>query len=291
MTTKVRLNQHNIEFVAKPDQTVLDAALENGVNLQYGCSNGRCGDCKAELIEGEVSVKDNLFDGELAEGEILTCCTVPENDLVINAYYIPELDHIERQTAPAKVDTFTLLNDDVMQIVLRIPPRVKFDYLPGQYLDLLWNGEKRSYSIAQAKVQESRIELHIKKVEDGVFSRFFFNEMKTEQLFRIHGPLGTFFLKDGNSPLIFLCTGTGFAPIKALLEDVIEKNISREIFIYWGARYRQDLYSSLPQNLADKVENIHFYPVLSREAEEADTFFNGYVQDAVLQNNKDISMF
>lgn len=290
---KVFLNELNIDFPVMSDQTILDAALNHGVTLQHGCSNGRCGDCRAKLIKGDVEVKNNLFEGSLKANEILTCCSVPKSDIVVNAEYFPELNDIKRQTVPVKVDSLELLSENVLKIVLRMPPRVKFDYLPGQYLDFLWNGKKRSYSIAQEKPLENKIELHIKKVEGGVFSELFFQQIQIEQLFRINGPLGTFFLRNNEKPLIMLCTGTGFAPIKSLLEQIVDLGSTKDIYIYWGGGYWSDLYSQLPKDLAETFENIHFFPVLSREADTntSSTFFSGYVQDAVLQHHKDICNF
>tara|TARA_R110001592_G_scaffold204590_1_gene454695 strand:+ start:790 stop:1788 length:999 start_codon:yes stop_codon:yes gene_type:complete len=292
----IHLETSDVSFPAKEGQTILDAALANDINLEYSCSNGRCGKCKAQLIKGSVNQLDSSYSLALLENEVLTCRAIPAEDLILKANYFPELAHIKRKTLPSKVDSFTLVSPDVMKLVLRIPETANFDFLSGQYIDITWNGCKRSYSIASAKVLENKFELHIKKVKDGFFSNFLFNDLKVNQLIRFHGPLGTFFLKESNSPIIFLCTGTGFAPVKSIIEHLLDSGSKRKVYIYWGARTAEDLYSKLPEEWANKNNHINFIPVLSRSAanssEEGLLNTKGkYVQDAVIEHHKNLNEF
>lgn len=294
MSKTVRLIPSEIEFIVNAGQTVLEAAIYNNINLEYSCSNGQCGQCKAELIEGVVGGSGHLpnLPGniELKPNEILTCCSVAKTDLVINAEYSPELNDIERKTVPVKVDSFSLLSNDVINITFRLAPTAKFRFLPGQFIDLNWNGSKRSYSIASADVAANKIDLHIKKVDRGLFSEYLFNDLKDGQLFRINGPLGTFFLRETDSPLIFMCTGTGFAPVKSMVEHLINRSSNRLIYIFWGAKTSQDLYSDLPLIWSKQYSNITFVPVLSREQGETG-LGSKYIQNRVVDEHTDLAIY
>lgn len=282
----IHLEASDVSFPAQEKQTILAAALANDINLEYSCSNGRCGKCKAQLLKGTVDHIDSSFSQALSKNEILTCRSIPSEDLIIKASYFPELAHIKRKTLPSKVDSFTLVSSDVINLVLRIPETANFDFLSGQYIDLTLNGSKRSYSIASAKVLDNKFELHIKKVENGLFSNVLFNELKINQLIRFHGPLGTFFLRDNNAPIICLCTGTGFAPVKSIIENLIASGSNRKVYIYWGGRTAEDLYSSLPEAWAKQYEHIKYIPVLSRTAAKVK-----YVQNVVIEHHQNLSEF
>ena len=263
MSKSIQLLPSNIEFQFSGSETILNAALSKNINLEYSCNNGQCGQCKAELLEGEVIVLEEMREQVALHGlvhnEILTCCTRPETDLKIQADYYDQLSHIVKKTIPAKVDSFEFVNDDVITIVLRLPPTSKFDFLSGQFIDLIWSGEKRSYSIANSNSIKNTVELHIKKVPGGLFSEHLFNNLKENMLFRINGPLGTFFLRESSSPVIFMCTGTGFAPVKAMVEKLIENSSKREVYIYWGGRTAKDLYSQLPDEWDKQYQNIKYF--------------------------------
>jgi CDP-4-dehydro-6-deoxyglucose reductase len=192
---------------------------------------------------------------------------------------------------PAKVEEFRVVNNDVLIMTLRLPPTSSFVFLPGQYIDLNWRDRKRSYSIASSQIHEKKIELHIKKVDGGSFSDSLFSELKNDQLFRFYGPLGTFFLREGAGPVIFLCTGTGFAPVKSMVESLIESGSERSIFIYWGCRFLDSIYSELPFLWAEQHSNIKFIPVLSREENTESSFEFGYVQQAVIKLHNDLHKF
>lgn len=291
MTNTVTLFDSDVQFTVEDGQTILDAALSSNINLGYSCSNGQCGECKSTLISGEVTPTNTEQYFTPAEVEILTCCSIPKTDITLKAEYYPELSDIERKTVPAKVNSFFSPTNDVVSLSLRIPPRANFRFLPGQYIDLSLNGQKRSYSIANSNSMNNEIELHVKKVEGGVFSSFLFGELAKEQLLRFYGPLGTFFLRDNDRPLIFICTGTGFAPIKSMVEYLISLGSDRKIHIYWGAQYRSDLYSELPSLWAKDFERIAFTAALSREEPLLDSEYSGYVQDAVVERHTDLSQF
>lgn len=294
MTINVQLLPSNVEFQLSGTETILNGALSKNINLEYSCNNGQCGQCKAVLVEGEVSVSDELREQVALHGldhnEILTCCTRAETGLKIQAGYYEQLSHIVKKTIPAKVDSFEYLNDDVLTMVLRLPPASKFDFLSGQFIDLIWAGEKRSYSIANSNSNKNTVELHIKKVPGGLFSEHLFNNLKENMLFRINGPLGTFFLRESISPVIFMCTGTGFAPVKAMVEKLIENSSNRDVYIYWGGRTTKDLYSQLPNEWDKKYPNIKYFPLYSRE-DKSVLEGTKYIQDLILTQHESLEGF
>lgn len=294
MNKSIRVLPSNVEFELSGRETILNAALSKNVNLEYSCNNGQCGQCKAILLEGNVSVVDELreqvIEHRLANNEILTCCTRAETNLKIQADYYEQLSHIVKKTIPAKVDSFEYVNDDVLIMVLRLPPASRFDFLSGQYIDLIWSGEKRSYSIANSNSNKNTVELHIKKVSGGLFSEHLFNNLKENMLFRINGPLGTFFLRESLAPVIFMCTGTGFAPVKAMVEKLIENSSNRDIYIYWGGRTSKDLYSRLPNEWDKQYPGIKYYPVCSREG-TSDLKSVRYVQDKVVSQHESLGEY
>ncbi len=293
MPKNVRLLPSKVEFNVQSGQTILEAALSENIYLEYSCSNGQCGECKALLLEGSVDPAAGRSTSKvsLSEGEILTCSAIPKSDLLLVAKYCKELSDLKRKITPSKVDGFELIGDDVLIITLRLPPNAGFEYLPGQYIDITWNGSTRSYSLAGCKVIENKIELHIKKVEGGVLSEFLFTDLNEGQMFRFFGPLGTFFVRESDSPIIFMCTGTGFAPVKAMVEALIETGSKRGIHIYWGGRNADALYSEQPNHWARIHENVSYTPVLSRSTEEEFAFFEGYCQEAVVQQHKNLESF
>jgi len=284
MPNIVRIMPTGIDFPCQEGQTILDAALSRDIALEYSCSNGRCGQCHANLLEGAVDRASYGENIELPPEGLLTCSSKPLTNIVIEAHYHPELQGIKRKMIPAKVEDIAFANSNVLVLTLRMPPSARFSFLSGQYIDLHHNGESRSYSIANAGVENNKIELHIKEVSGGLFSNFLFYSLTKGQLLRFFGPMGTFFLRDGDTRLIFLCTGTGFAPVKSMVENLIAINSSRSIHIYWGGREISDLYSDLPFIWAQRFDNIKFTPVVSREKPLPEDSVFGYVQNAVTRD-------
>ncbi len=281
--------QYNIEIQPagvsyKSEDNLLEDALSNSLPLEHSCKTGDCGVCSAEVLSGSIENED----GEIVtSGQILTCQSKAQSDSVLKAHYYPELAHIKQQTVPCKVASVEYPTDDIVILTFRFPPTVKFDYLPGQYVDLSYKGIKRSYSIANAKLATKEVELHIRKVSAGKMSDALFGQVKENQLMRIEGPKGTFFVKDNTKPLILIATGTGIAPVKAIVEDLVEKRDSREVHIYWGVQYKSELFCEVLIDLVAQHQNIKFTAALSREESEGE-FYKGYVQDAVMHDFKSL---
>lgn len=284
MKYNIEIQPSGVSF--KSEDNLLEDALSQSIPLEYSCKTGDCGACSAEIITGNV---ENEHGDIVTQGEILTCQSKAKSDVVLKANYYPELIHIKQQTIPCKVSSFEYVTEDIVSIKFRFSPTAKFDYLPGQYVDLSFKGIKRSYSIANAKSESKELELHIRKVPNGKMSELLFDELKENQLMRIDGPKGTFFVKCNVKPLILIATGTGIAPIKAIVEDLLVKEDKRDVHIYWGMQYQKELYCNELIALANQNQNISFTAVLSRELEVLPDYQQGYVQNAVIRDFSSLS--
>ena len=220
--SRVHLNA-DCEFNAEPGVTLLDAASAAAIQLPYSCKTGRCGTCKCRVVSGStraLAPESGLTPAEQADGWILSCVRSAETDLVIEAETLGSIHLPEPKTLPCKISLLDRLAPDVLRVGLRLPPTQAFDYLPGQYIELIGrDGLRRSFSLATAAATGAALELHIRAIDGGAMSRYLFDTAKVGDLLRLRGPLGTFFLRDiAGRDLYFLATGTGIAPVKAMLE-------------------------------------------------------------------------
>jgi|SRR3990167_860756 len=272
-------------FHCSSEQTLLEAARAQGLALEHSCRTGRCGACKAQVLDGVTSAtkdEESLTEDERTAGFILTCCRTAVTDVQLDIEDLGDLANIETRTHPCRIDSLMLLTDDVIEVTLRTPPTSRLVYLPGQYIDVIGkDGLRRSYSVANAPRDDGRITLQIRKVPNGEMSRYWFDEAKANDLLRLEGPLGTFCLRPSQaSQLVLLATGTGIAPIRALLEQLATNsslNTYRQIHVYWGGRTEKDLYWT-PEY---PTLSFRFVRVLSRSTDSAGST-RGYVQDAAL---------
>jgi CDP-4-dehydro-6-deoxyglucose reductase len=279
-------------FNSTVGESMLDNARAQGVILEYSCRTGRCGVCKAKVVSGETEAfkgELSLSEDERHVGYVLTCCRYAQSDVELDVEDIGVLGDISVKTLPCRIDAIERLAENVVQITLRLPPNSKFVYVPGQYLDVIGaGGVRRSYSIANAHREDEKLELHIREVELGVMSRYWFSEAKANDLLRLEGPLGTFSLREKESEnIVFLATGTGIAPVKAMLEQILSAPASaagKKIYIYWGGRTQSDVYWSPNLGGLDAV----FIPVLSR-ADSVWTGRKGYIQAALMEDAVDLA--
>ena len=284
-------------FAAEAGETLLDAALRQGLTLPYGCKDGACGACKGKVVSGSVehgkAQPHALKDDEKAAGLTLYCCASAQSDLVIECKQLGSANDIPVKTLPSRIEKLEKLAPDVIDIHLRLPANERLQFWAGQYIDiLLKDGKKRSYSLANAPHDDAVLQLHIRHVPGGLFTEQVFSTMKVRDILRFNGPHGTFYLReDSNKPMILLAGGTGFAPIKAIVEHAIAENCQRPMFIYWGAKARIDLYqNALPEKWAAEHANITYVPVLSEPAaSDAWSGRTGFVHQAVLADFSDLS--
>ncbi|TFW23276.1 CDP-6-deoxy-delta-3,4-glucoseen reductase [Massilia arenosa] len=298
MSFQVTVQPSGHTFTCDDGETVLAAAIRAGVGLPYGCKNGACGSCKGKILEGQVTLKPHqqraLTDAERDQGFSLFCCAVTKGDLVIEAREVAGSSDYPIRKMPSRVMEMTKVAPDVMVLKLQLPASEALAYRAGQYVEfLLRDGKRRSYSMASAPTGlESPVELHIRHMPGGVFTDHVFNTMKVRDILRFEGPLGTFFLReDSDKPIVLLASGTGFAPIKALVEHLITLKSTRPVHFYWGGRRPQDLYMhELAQEWARTLPNFTYVPVISdAQPEDNWTGRTGFVHQAVMQDLPDLS--
>lgn len=296
MSHQVTVQPSGHQFGVEPGETLLTAAIRQSVGLPYGCQDGACGSCKCKLLQGEVELGLHqlkaLSETERAQGFILACRATARSDVVIESHEVVGAGEFPVKKMPARVSSIEHLAPDVVRVMLQLPSADPLRYRAGQYIQfLLPGGARRSYSMAGAQTSSGQIELHLRHMPGGKFTDHVFSAMKEKEIQRIEGPFGSFFLRDdaANKPLIFLASGTGFAPIKAMLEQMRANADPRAVTLYWGGRKLQDLY------LRDWVDAqlpawpaLRFVPVLS-EADAGWTGRTGFVHQAVMADFPDLS--
>jgi CDP-4-dehydro-6-deoxyglucose reductase, E3 len=296
MTHSVTVQPSGHVFDVKQHETVLEAAIRNNINLPYGCRNGACGSCKGKIISGNVDYGDyqagTLTEQEKREGKALFCCATPLTELMVECREVGAMHEITIRKLPCRVQKIERPAKDVAVLSLKLPANERLQFLAGQYIDILMqDGKRRSFSLANAPHDDEFLQLHIRNYS-GTFSTFVFNELKEKAIMRFEGPLGSFFLReDSDKPMIFMAGGTGFAPIKGILEHAFHKENEREMVLYWGVRAREDLYMV---ELADKWQREHknftFIPVLSDPlVEDKWQGRTGFVHQAILDDFDNLS--
>ena len=268
MPRQVTIKPSNHHFTVSGDETILDGALREGFNIAYGCRNGACGSCKGKLIEGSVDYgsynNSALLDSEKKNGYALFCQAKPLTDVAIECREISAIKDIQVRTLPCRVQKLERLAPDVMMIHLRLPANERLQFLAGQYIDILTkSGLRRSLSIANAPHDDDVLQLHLRNY-GGPFSHYVFETLKEKDILRLEGPLGTFFMReDSDKPMILLASGTGFAPVKAIIEHAIHQKIPRPMTLYWGCRVRADLYLNALAESWAREHGVNYIPVLS----------------------------
>lgn len=297
MSFRITIQSSQHTFTADGDETILEAALREGLDLPYGCRNGACGSCKGKIVEGRVDHgkydRNALRDDEIEAGMTLFCCARPLSNLVVECREVKAAKDIQVRTLPCRVQLMRHAGENTMIVHLKLPSSERLQFLAGQYIDiLLKDGKRRSFSLANAPHDDELLELHIRNVPGGNFSQHVFAGMKERDILRFEGPLGTFRLReDSEKPILFLASGTGFAPIKSIAEHAFHIGIKREMVLYWGANTLSDLYMmDLPRKWAEIHENFRFIPVLSAPlAEDCWRGRTGFVHQAVLEDFDDLS--
>ncbi len=281
------------EFSTDGSDTLLQAALDAGYTLPYGCRNGACGACKGKISSGLVDhgpVQDHALSiADRSAGYALFCCAKPLSDVVLECREVGTAKDVPIKILPCRVQKLERVADDVIVMSLKLPANERLQFLAGQYIEfMLKGGQRRAFSIANAPHDDEHLQLHIRRIAGGEFTGHVFGAMKEKDILRFQGPYGSFFLREESTkPIILLAGGTGFAPIKSMVEHAIHSHIQRPITIYWGARNRAGLYlSQLPEQWAAEHAHIRYVPVLSDETWTGRT---GLVHKAVLEDHADLS--
>ena len=313
MSYRVTIQPSGHEFELAENELVLDGALRNGIMFPYSCRGGSCGTCFGKVLAGEIDFPKGLplglMESDKVLGHALFCCATAKTDLTIDVREVRSRDEIRTKTLPAQVTSLRKLAPDVMEVKLALPASESLAYRAGQYVDfLLRNQKRRAFSIANASIANAAtgnaqtdgtekdktiLELHIRLVPDGEFTEMVFNKLQVKSLVRIEAPLGDFYVREeSNRPLLMIAGGTGFAPIKAMIEQLHAEQDTRPIHLYWGVRKLADLYH---RELAESWVShgrFSFTPVLSQMADEDNwQGRTGYVHEAVVTDQANLSDF
>ena len=302
MSFNVTVQPSGRTYTANADEALLAAAIRSGIGLPYGCKDGACGSCKCKKIEGTVVHGPHqlkaLSHEEEAAGFILTCCGVAHSDIVIESRQVTDESAFPVKRMPARLSSFAKASHDVMVMRLQLPAADVFKYHAGQYVEfLLRDGDRRAYSMANAphtQAENASIELHLRHMPGGKFTDHVFGAMKEKEIMRVEGPFGSFYLReDSTKPMVLLASGTGFAPIKAMIEHMQFKRITRPAVLYWGGRRPADLYlHDWVMARVAEMPNLRYIPVISDALpEDAWTGRTGFVHKAVLQDMPDLSAY
>ncbi len=303
MSFQISVEPSGLDFEAEANETLLTAGIRQGIGLPYGCKDGACGSCKCKKLSGTVVHGPHqtkaLSDEEQSNGWLLTCCATAQSDVVLESRQVSKDGGLTVKKMPVRVVSLLRVSHDVMVVKLQLPNTEPMQFKAGQYIEfMLRDGSRRSYSMANAphtlEHNSPMLELHIRHMPGGKFTDLVFSTIKEKDILRAEGPYGSFYLReDSDKPMVLLASGTGFAPIKALIEHMQHQSIKRPATLYWGGRRPADLY------MADWIETqlrampqLKFVPVISNaEAEDQWTGRTGFVHQAVLEDHPDLSSF
>lgn len=280
------------QFSSASGVSILDASTAANISLPYSCKTGRCSTCKCKVISGNTSALQEeigLTVEEKADGWILSCVRTAVSDVALEVEDLGGVVLAPAKTFPCRINSIERLAADVVRVRLRLPPTADFSFISGQYIDVIGpGGVRRSYSLANASFAEKILELHVRAVAGGAMSEYWFNQAKNNDLLRLNGPLGTFFLRSvADVDLIFLATGTGIAPVKAMLESMSSLPIEqrpKSVTVFWGGRIPSDLYLDVAS-----MPGVHrFVPVLSRAGDDW-VGARGHIQDVLLSRKPELN--
>ncbi len=285
---KVRLLPTGREFQARGDEPVLSGALREHLNLPHSCKGGSCGTCRVRVIKGRFAYPHGRPIGisveEEADGFALICQARALEDLEIEIRDIRHVSDVEIKSLPARIEQMRPLAPDVMGLWLRLPAIESFTWQCGQYVDVMLAGERRrSFSLANPPHDPALLELHVRRAPGGAFTELVFTTLKESSLLRIEGPLGQFIYRPGERPLLLIGGGTGYAPLKAMIRQVLDTETKRDVTLFWGARTAADLYEDAwLRDLAARHARFRYTSVLSEGAATA-PHESGFVHEAVVR--------
>ncbi|MBU6257418.1 MAG: CDP-6-deoxy-delta-3,4-glucoseen reductase [Burkholderiales bacterium] len=300
MNYTVTLQPAGRSFVVEGEEAMLAAAIREGIGLPYGCRDGACGSCKSRLLQGRVVHGEHqakaLSRAEEEAGLILTCCAHPQTDCLVEARSVPGAGEFPVLKFPTRVISIERAAPDVAILKLQLPANQNLQYRAGQYIEfILRDGARRSYSMATAphKVgQPPAIELHLRHLPGGLFTDAVFSTLKAKDILRAEGPYGSFFLREeSDKPIVLLASGTGLAPVKAIVEQLQHLGSTRPVTLYWGVRRRADLYlHDWCERVAAELPSLRYVPVLSDALPEDDWHGRtGFVHRAVMADCPDLA--
>jgi len=297
MSFQVTVEPSGHQFRCDEGDTILAGAIRAGVGLPYGCKNGACGSCKGKLLSGSIThgahQERALSADEQAQGLALFCCAQAHSDVTIEAREVAGIGDFPVKKMPVRVAKLEKVADDVIILSLQLPANDRLQYKAGQYVEfMLRDGKRRSYSMANAPHNDGPLTLHIRHMPGGLFTDQVFSTLKERDILRFEGPQGSFFLReDSDKPIILLASGTGFAPIKAIVEQLEHSKSQRPVVLYWGGRRPQDLYlDALCREWVQSLPDFTYVPVVSNaQPDDQWSGRSGFVHQAVIDDHPDLS--
>jgi CDP-4-dehydro-6-deoxyglucose reductase len=297
MSCQIQFQPGGHAFTADENRTVLESALDAGLTPPHGCRTGVCGACKSKILDGQVELgahaEHALPAAGREAGHVLLCCARPRSDLLLEIHGVEQGASMQPKQIPSRVMRLERLAEDVMLVELQLPATESFTFRAGQYIDiLLADGQRRSFSIANPPSKTGWLELHIRRIPGGHFTSHVFEGMKLRDILRIEGPHGSFWLREkSDKPIVMLAGGTGFAPLKGLIEHAIHLGLARPIALYWGARMQEGLYlHEMAQSWQSALPDFRYIPVVSEtRPDDGWTGRRGLVHEAVLTDFADLS--
>ncbi|HEY1609662.1 MAG TPA: 2Fe-2S iron-sulfur cluster-binding protein [Paraburkholderia sp.] len=293
MVYQIEIAETGERFTASAEDSLLAAATRAGVAVPHDCQLGGCGTCRVQVISGAHEYEDELPFGlseeEAAAGYALACQARARSDMVIAAGH-PGTAASAPVQIDARIASVKGLGPSVTQLSIELPETVKMKFVPGQYMNvLLDDGGRRSFSMASA-AGTSTLDFHIRRIADGRFTDRALSKLMAGDMLKVELPLGSFRLHaEDYRPLVMVATGTGLAPIKAMLESLMDDPDCPPVSLYWGARSEADLYlHDEIQQWTQRLYEFQYVPVLSRPA-SGWAGRRGYVQHAVCEDFSDLS--
>jgi CDP-4-dehydro-6-deoxyglucose reductase, E3 len=288
----VKFEPANVDIPCEGDSTILDGALGAGFFPKHSCRRGECRACETRILSGEVRYAGESTPDNIKPGHCLTCLAIPATDVVLDAPEVSSVPGRRISKLGARVIAVERISEDVTIVRLQLPVETEFSFEPGQYVDvILRDGSRRSYSMANAPAESGQIEWHVRAMPGGRFSQHVYQHLKPRDLLRVEGPFGSFALRDTNAPMIFLASGTGYAPIASMMKSHRERIASRGATLYWGGRREADLYAiQEAEEWAKEFSAVSFVPVLS-DPDDKWEGRRGLVHEAVRSDHADLSTF
>lgn len=296
MSSKVRIRQWDAPIAVEPGETILEAALSEGVPYPHGCQSGNCGACKSRLLDGAVELAPYsefaLSDAERDEGLILACRAKPQGDCSVAWQELDEVVVHARRVMRCRVAAREAVTHDIYRVRLAIDAGGPFDFAAGQYAAVRFDGQPaRDYSMANPPAPGSgveEIEFHIRAMTGGAASNYVAERLAVGDAAEVEGPFGSSYLRAGHTgPVLAIAGGSGLAPIKSIVETALASGMRQPIFLYFGVRAERDLYLEPHfRALETRHPNFRFVPVLS-EPGGATERRTGLVHEAVLNDHEE----
>ncbi len=295
----ITLRPSGNQFQCDDGETILKAGLAAGLLMPYSCRSGACNTCRGTVKQGKVDFGNvhptYLSDDDKRAGKALLCSAKAIGDCSIEVRELDPGEAFPVRRLPCRVLHLERVAPDVMLVTIGLPPNEPAVFKAGQYVDfLLKDGTRRSYSIATAPVSEGvrQFDLHVRLVPGGRFTEHVFSTMRLRETMMLEMPLGSFYWRArSDKPMIMLASGTGFAPIKSIIDYSIVCGNTRPITLYWGGRTRACLYmAALVEKWVAEHDHIKFIPVVSDATPGCNwTGRSGFVHEAAMEDFPDMS--